>query len=136
MVFRSASEPGNIIWETKHIRGKTLYQRLAMVVALISAILFATFGIVIEIKSYTAFLNSRIPFTDCKDLYNIYDETYIRSEAGTDLEKSQKLNSFDVTGVNYLVDNYKFNEATKCFCLNETNWAEGYSNKEIKFWET
>lgn len=54
MKFKKASEPGNIIWETKHIRGRTLFAKVVFVVALIAILLFIAFGTVIEIKSYSA----------------------------------------------------------------------------------
>lgn len=52
MKFKEATEPGNIIWETKHIRGKTLYDRMLLVVTVLTAILFVTFYSVIELKKY------------------------------------------------------------------------------------
>ena len=88
MKFKDASEPENIIWETKHIRGRSLYMRVALVVTFLSIILMVTFGAVIKIKSYASHLNSRIPISNCEDYYEIYDESYIRSHAGLDFGKS------------------------------------------------
>ena len=53
ITFHKAAEPGNIIWETKHIRGKALYKRLLLVVLLLTFILTATFTSVIKIKSFS-----------------------------------------------------------------------------------
>lgn len=94
MKFKEASEPDNIIWETKHIRGKTLYRRVALVVTFLVVILFITFGAVIKIKSYASHLNSRIPFSNCEDFFNNHDDSYIRMKAGMDLEKASNSDTF------------------------------------------
>lgn len=73
-----AQEPANIIWESKHIKSWRLYWRTTTVIALMLAILFAAFSVIIKIEYWQLNLNMKYPDNvDCDEYYEKYGEKYV-----------------------------------------------------------
>ena len=65
--FTPASEPTNIIWENRHIKGANLYVRGAIAVLLIGIMLAFAFSFILFAKKYA--INNAAVFAklDCKN---------------------------------------------------------------------
>ena len=44
-----ADEPGNIIWESKHIKGFNLYKRILIGLSLIATMLIISFSVIVSL---------------------------------------------------------------------------------------
>ena len=48
--IEEADEPGNIIWECKHIKGWNLYKRLIMGLGLVAILLVISFTVIVQLQ--------------------------------------------------------------------------------------
>lgn len=65
--FVAATEPTNIIWENRHIKGANLYFRAVVAVVLISIMLSIAFIFILVAKRYAILNASTFAKLDCKD---------------------------------------------------------------------
>jgi len=64
-VFTAATEPTNIIWENRHIKGVNLYARAVAAVGLITIMLSLAFVFILVAKRYAIMNASTFAKLDC-----------------------------------------------------------------------
>jgi hypothetical protein len=126
--MEDADEPGNIIWESKHIKGFNLYKRILLGLGLIAIMLIISFSVIVSLMIKSVRLDSDFPKIDCGKLYSDYagDEQriekqvinyYLEQEAAAD-ETSGTLSLPPRVG------------ALRCYCLKEAEEFKVYTAEE------
>jgi hypothetical protein len=75
--MESAGEPGNIIWENKHIKGWVFYSKFITGFGAVSIMLLISFSIIVYLQIKSLHLDNEYPQIDCKELFLNYDRERI-----------------------------------------------------------
>jgi len=67
-LFRAATEPTNIIWENRHIRGINFCYRATVALLIVTLMLVVSFGFVYLFKKTSINASSHFPKVNCQEL--------------------------------------------------------------------
>ena len=82
--MEDADEPGNIIWESKHIKGFNLFKRVMFGLGMVAVILIISFSVIVTLQTKSVELDRMYPKIDCVKLQETYIHENIRNQAGND----------------------------------------------------
>ena len=87
-VFKRATDPTNIIWENRHIKGWTFQVRLYRSYAVIFLVLILSMIVIYTLKKQSMVMIMKYPLMDCESVFKVY---------GTDMEDKMKYAAFEMS---------------------------------------
>lgn len=91
-MFTPATEPTNIIWENRHIKGFNLGARVTGAVLISLFMLILSFGLIIYFKQTAIHYGDKYPNVQCKDLTEQFSKANIDKYAGLEYQDQIETN--------------------------------------------
>ena len=103
--FVASTEPTNVIWENRHIKGVNFGARVFTALLITALMLLITFGVIIFFKQTSIKYSSEFPVVDCSEILEEDNFDFNLKRAGYEYLdwKDPDVNS-------------TFNGALQCFC--------------------
>jgi hypothetical protein len=70
----AATEPTNIIWENRHIRGFRFCRRAFAAILVVTFVLLVSFGVIYAFKSLSIKQDNKFPRVDCPKLVESFSD--------------------------------------------------------------